>query len=126
MQFAKFFLTEYLDTEHTPWSALVEDYVYPSDHFVVAHLPDGTQVEFSENTWPIQGRERGISQRKVIYLGYAREQTDVDWGTNIKQSKSILLALDRHAFKSPGTPLGVDSINRYNLVFVYNRVSCLF
>nr|WP_314876820.1 hypothetical protein [uncultured Pseudomonas sp.] len=124
MQFAKFFLTEYLDTEHTPWSALAEDYVYPSDNFVVAYLPDGTPVEFSDNTWPLQGRERGISQRKVIYLGYAGEQTDADWGINIKQSKSILLALDRHAFKSPGTPLGVDSINRYNLVLQKTRMYC--
>lgn len=124
MQFAKFFLTEYLDTEHTPWSASAEDYVYPSDHFVVATLADGTPVEFCENTWPIQGRERGISQRKVIYLGYAGEHTETNWGTNIKQSKSILLALDRHAFKSPGTPLGIDSMNRYNLVLQKTRKYC--
>lgn len=124
MPFAKFFLTEYMDTEQSPWSASTEDYVYPSDHFVVATLPNGTPVEFWENTWPIQGRERGISQKKVVYLGYGGEPGETHWGINLKQSKSILLALDRHAFKSPGTPLGVDSMNRYNLVLQKVRKYC--
>lgn len=74
MQFAKFFLTEYLDSEQTPWSASAEDYVYPSDYFVVATQADGTPVEFWENTWPIQGRERGYRKER-LFIWVTREST---------------------------------------------------
>ncbi len=124
MQYAKFFLTEYIETDTTPWSAYATDFVYPSDNFVIAIQDDGTPVEFSQNTWPMQGRERGISQRSVIHLKYKGEPPDADWGINLIQCKSILLALDRHAYKSPGTPLGTDSINRYNLVLHKVRMYC--
>lgn len=124
MQYKKFFLTEYMDGDNSPWSASATDYIYPSEDFVVAYLDDGKAVTFADNSWPLQGRHRNISQRSIIHLRYKGEPSDINGHINLTQSKSILLALDLHSFKSPGTPLGIESLNRYNLALQRARMYC--
>ncbi|NWB24080.1 hypothetical protein HX824_25980 [Pseudomonas sp. D4002] len=122
---ARLSLVEYLDITASPWRADSASWYMPDDDYVVAISPGGEKVIFSDNKWCFFSRGVAANKSNHIALAYKNEPDSPLAMSNLKQSKSILLALDRHAYKSPGEPLGIASMNRYNLALQHVRRACL-
>lgn len=119
----RIFLSEYSDTLQSPWSAKTNDYVYPPDNFVVAVTDAGVPITFADDVWTIR-RDTSISRSNIIHLKDKGEPSGALSAKNLAQSKSILIAIDRHAYKNTFAPLGVASINRYNFALRMARRYC--
>lgn len=118
---ARVYVREYFDPAITPWSDASRGFFIPNDDFIVYSDMRGFDVYFSDHSWPLLNRETSMGGRAQIHVKYKNEPTTYSNEDNVRQSKSILLALDRHAFKKPGEPLSVASINRYNLALQHVR-----
>ena len=122
---ARVSLIEYFDDSASPWRADGENWFMPDDGYVVAISPEGEEILFTDNKWFYFNRGVAVNKSNHITLVYKNEPGTPLAMDNLKQSKSILLALDRHAYKSPGEPLGVASMNRYNLALQHVRRACI-
>lgn len=118
-------LIEYFDDSGSPWWAGSNHWFMPDDGYLLGIKPDGGKILFSDNKWYFFNRGVAANKSKHIAVAYKNEPSIQLAMENIKQSKSILLALDRHAYKSPGKPLGIASMNRYNLALQHVRRACL-
>lgn len=122
---AKVSLIEYFDSSSSPWPASATEWTMPDSDYVVSVGPDGTMIRFREDKWFYFNRGVAANKKNYIALRYKGEPESTKFSGNLDQSKSILVALDKHAFKSPGTPLGVASMNRYNLALQHVRRYCV-
>lgn len=112
---------EYLDGSFTPWSASAEQYVPPPENFILNVLRDGTRNHFHHDVW-YPARSVAIIKRKALNIKFKGEPETTLARQNISQSKSIILAIDRHAHVNGDKPLSIDSLNRYNLALQKTRL----
>jgi integrase len=120
----RFSLVEYLDDAYSPWANKGEIWHMPNDEYVVSIIPLGEDVLFSHDTWYFFNRGLAPNKPNYFKISYEKESLDECALRNLKESKSILLALDRHAFVKPGQPLGLATLNRYNLALQHVRRAC--
>lgn len=118
---AKVSLVEYFDESSSPWLADGDGWFMPHDDYIIGIGPDGAVVRFKDNTWFLYSRGIAVNKKNQIAVVYKGERLSAQASINLKQSKSILMVLDRHAYQSPGKPLGVASMNRYNLALQHVR-----
>lgn len=122
---AKVSLIEYFDSVSSPWPASATEWTMPDSDYVISVGPDDIVVRFRDDKWFYFNRGVAANKKNYIALRYKGEPESIKLSGNLDQSKSILVALDKHAFKSPGMPLGLASMNRYNLALQHVRRYCV-
>ncbi|WNC10938.1 tyrosine-type recombinase/integrase [Pseudomonas coleopterorum] len=122
---ARVSLVEYVDSASTPWPASATKWTMPDSDYVISVGPDDIVIRFKDDKWFYFNRGIAANKKNYIALRYKGEPESTKMRGNLDESKSILVALDKHAFKSPGMPLGIASMNRYNLALQHVRRYCV-
>jgi len=113
MALNRFYLQEYIDTSFSPWDSTGEQYVYPDDNFIVSESSTNSRkCLFSDNPWMMYDRQTSLKASALLHFE-APPKLKRNSAIILKQQKSILLSLDRHAYSSPGNPLSISTLRKY-------------
>lgn len=118
----KVHLVEYLPGEETtPWAATAKTFTYPADDFIIFTSRDNLTTYFKNNVWQFNEPSTALKLRHELFIDRNNNPISEQEHLDIKQSKCILLAIMRHAYKSTNTPLSHTTINRFNILLASLR-----
>lgn len=120
------FIQEYLPgSTESPWSSDSEAFAYPDPLFVVSRSADGQNVTyFYQGTWKLHFLSETLKTNDTLHVASSVGGSSSREDLNVVQSKCVILVLLKHALKSVGVPLGIASLNRYNILLARIREYC--
>lgn len=120
------FIQEYFPGSiESPWSSDSEDFSYPDPMFIVSQSVDGRHITyFHQDTWKLHFLSETLKTNDTLHFASSGGRGSSREELSVVQSKCVILVLLKHALKSAGVPLGIASLNRYNILLARIREYC--